>query len=337
MRRGAASAMVLLLVLLPAVQGTEHELESRPGPGVAILVHHPHPDPSDILGFPWPGDGDEDRDGFVARHPRFGTDGRFDFPVFVADGTLGLEGLAEGADPEAATTEAYRQRIEARRAEAAPVVLEVLTFVRPAGGDRPAQLMFNGTVVAGPGADLEQERLRAMAAVVEDPVHYEPPASQSNGIVDHPFTTRALADLGTVAPRSGAPANARHVFDLEPDWDPERLWLAFWVQSDFGARYDAGEVVQATMHPATAGYVTRQADKGVLVEAYSATWCQPCLHGDRAIETLAQEYGVVLEGRQEPGAGYFEAPGAAAGVLALAVAAAAVYLVSVQLGRGRAP
>lgn len=280
--RGAAGAVALILLLVvPTAPSQPADLEVRSGPGVALVVHHPYPDDADPLGFPLDGVGT-----FQARHRHHDPDGDgFDFPTLVADGVVLIEGLPQGDDPEAATRAAYEAAIERRGAVEAAVVLDVFTDEFGEG----RQAMVQATPRAALDADLS-----LWVALVEQPVHFEPPPALSNGIVDHPYTLRALADKGRLDLSEGAPAGASHRFAIEDDWREDRLFVAVWVQQGAGAgsRFAAHEVVQATMHPWAADHVTRQEQKGVLLEGYSATWCAPCLFGDRAFEAVAEAHGL---------------------------------------------
>jgi len=323
-------AVLLLLALaplaVPAGLGQDASLPVQPGPGLAVLVHHPYPDEADPLGFPWPEGSPVGA--FVTRHAWLDAAGDgFDFPSFVADGRILVEGVPEGPDPVAATRAAYEGTIAGRAREEAPVALRV--YAPAADGVRRVM------VQAEPVAPLPGEDLRLWMALVEEPVHFEPPPALSNGVSDHPFTVRAVAEPRRMDLSSGEPAGASHAFTLAPGWNATRLHVAVWLEQEAGPglRFAPHEVVQATMHPLAWDGVSLQQEKGVLVEAYSATWCDPCLYGDRAIEELAAAYG--LGAPREPASAptrYFQAPGSP---LLVAAAAAAAGLAGALVGGRR--
>jgi hypothetical protein len=81
--------------------------------------------------------------------------------------------------------------------------------------------------------------------------------------------------------------------------------VAAWLQQDAQSpRFDAREVVQATHAPVGERQV--QATKGVLAEMLSATWCDPCLYGDAAIEDIAVARGVAQPGEAAPSSRYLQ-------------------------------
>lgn len=293
MRR--APSVLLLLALwggAAAVGATaQPSLPEAPGPGLAVVVHHPFPDAADPLGFPWPDEGGSGAWTTRMRHLDAAGDG-FDYPTLVVDGTLLLEGPPppEGEeDLQAAADRAYADAVRRHAATEPPLTLKVYTQREEGRLIVMAQ--------AEPRAPLQGEALRLWAALVEDPVHFEPPPALSNGVADHPFTLRALADVGALDLSGGGSDGSRFEFALDPAWRTDHLWVSVWVQQGGGPglRFGPHEVVQATMHRADAGHVTVQQGRGVLVEALSATWCDPCLFGDRAVQTLARTHGVVTE------------------------------------------
>lgn len=275
--------MWLLLLLLPTVQAA---------PQVAILVHHPTPDDADPLGVSLEG-----ADSFMQRFSRFDEDNNgFDFPTLVADGQMIQEGLPEG-DPQEATNAAYIDMVERRLSVETPIDMEARAIV------------LNGTlrvvVKMQSTADLSGESLNVWLAVVEQPVHYEPPAALSNGVFEHPFTLRHIDNLGPVT----LPHEVRHVMPWNDDWETSRIHVAVWVQQTgaFGTGLEPGEVAQAVFHK-LGDEVTQTSGRTVLLEAYSATWCDPCLFGDRAVEEVAAAYGVASAAPTADEATYWRAP-----------------------------
>ncbi len=289
-----------LLLLLAAPVGAQ-----VPGPGVAVMVHHPYPDDADPFGF----DFAAGRDAFVSRFRHLDENGDgFDFPSVVFDGVDLVESIPDG-DPQAATTAAYDAAVRARQGEAG-ITLTVFAL---------AGETLDIMIQAQPVVPLE-DRLRLWVALVEDGIHFAPPPALSNGITEHPFTVRAIVDLG----QQNLSAEVRHrePFAIAQEWDLERMYAVVWFEQDagHGLRFAAHEVAQATMHPVLSEAPTQQVRKGVLVEAYSATWCKPCLFGDRAIEEIAETHGIVFDREARAGWTYLSMPSPV--LLAAAVLAA---------------
>lgn len=272
------------LLTLPAAQA---------GPQVTVLLHHPN-DGVDPFGFDYA----QGTDYFAVRYgPLVADKQRFDFPFFVADGVLPIETLPDPDVPFEATRAAYEQAVALRSAEQAPATLHL------------ASTMAAGTLFATlriePAAPLAEEDLHLLLAVTEDPVHYQPPPKLTNGITEHRFTVRAVADLGAID--LTGPVNLTRSFSLPESWDREALHVAAWLQQGAGSpRFDAREVVQATSAPA--GQAVTQDTKGVLLEMLSATWCKPCLYGDLAAEAVAVDRGAAQPLVAETGPRYFQPP-----------------------------
>lgn len=274
-----------LAALLAAASSSAQGGDLAPSPPLVVLVFHPD-DGVDPLGFPAAGS-----DAFAARYgPLVADKGRFDFPFFVSDGVLPIEAIPDPAKPFASAVAAYTQAVEARSGEEAAATLDLSS-----ASTRDGILV---QVTVQPRADLSAEDLHVRVAVVEDHVEYQPPPGLTNGITDHRFTVRAYLDLGAPAE---APMTA--LLPLDPSWDLAELSVAAWLQVDAPSpRFDAREVVQATQAPV--GEHVVQAEKAVLVEMLSATWCDPCLYGDRAVEELAVSYGVAEASSDESGSRY---------------------------------
>lgn len=276
-----AAAAAVLLAALPAAAA---------GPEVTVLLHHPN-DGVDPFGFPYGPAGDY----FTTRYaPLVADKQRFDFPFFVADGVLPIEQLPNPQIPVEATRIAYEAATQQRLATATPAVLRVATT--------EAQGSALVALEVRPLAALD-ETVHVMVALTEDPVHLLP--LLTNGVEDHRFTVRAIVDLGPVDLR--AASNHTHAFALQDGWQRDRLFIAVWLQANAPSpRFDAREVVQATHVQLGADVV--QDRKGVLLEMLSATWCDPCLFGDLALEAVAIEHGVAQPLEQATGPRYFEAP-----------------------------
>lgn len=310
---------VLVALLLSPLALAQPEGTVRQGPEVSVLVHHPN-DGVDELGFPYRGEADA----FLVRH---GSDPLFTdtvaFPGFVADGVFHYEGLAEGGDADA-TVALYDEAVRFRLERETPVSLRVAT----AGSGTH----WNASIAVGTSAVLDAD-LRLWTAVVEDPVEHVPKIL-SNGVFVHPFTVRSVQEHGRVAPVPGVPEVREVAFVLD-GWVPENVLLVAWVEQggEDSPRFEAGEVVQATNHPLTSRVATVQTTRGVLVEAYSATWCKPCLVGDRAIEEVAQRHGLQPQREVDASAFLYYRPPAWSAFVAAIVAGTALALVRLPGGR----
>ncbi len=264
---------VLLLVPLAAAQ--------EPGPDVVVLVHHPYPDDADPLGFAFGDDCTGACDAFVVRHGhRAPFDDGIAFPGFITDGLHPMESLPGDFT---ATVEAYDAAVQERLAVETPVAIAVAT--RVVDDEVRVSSWWGTQSQLGPG-------LVAWVALVEDPVHYRPPPALSNGVFEHPFTVRHIEQLGPLVPTVGGEERRDLVIGLQ-DWDAERVRIAMWLeQTGSLGTFETGEVVQAVSHPIMREGITRQTERAVLVEAYSASWCDPCLIGDEALEEIAQMHGL---------------------------------------------
>lgn len=313
---GTASRLALLTCILCttllAASGS-----AQAGPQVTVLLHHPN-DGVDPFGFDYAFGSDY----FAIRYgPLVADKGRFDFPYFIADGVLPIEKLPDPDVPYAATLSAYDAAVAQRANEATPVTLHLASSITPSNTSSLTSAAPGSDVVATarivPIEPIDGEDLHLFLALTEDPVHFQPPPGLTNGVTEHRFTVRAIADLGRVD--LGAPSNLTRTFTLDEDWDAQRLHVAAWLQQGAGSpRFDAREVVQATTAPL--GESVTQDTKGVLVEMLSATWCDPCLYGDLAVEELAIARGAATPLALDDGPRYFQAPS----LPWLAVAAAAL-------------
>jgi hypothetical protein len=280
-----ALALGGLLASVPPAAASEPE-----GVGLTVLVFHPD-DGVDPLGVPYQGS-----DPFSVRYgPLVADKGRFDFPFFVADGVLPIESIPDPGQPFASARAAYDQSVDERLQVNAPAAMTLASLV--------AGRQVVASVLVEPLMPLAGEDLHLWIAVVEDHVEYQPPPGLTNGVTDHRFTVRAVRDLGAVD--LGGPANLTATFPLDDAWQRSELSVAAWLQQGAPSpRFDAREVVQATHAPL--GQQQAQAVKGVLAEMLSATWCDPCLYGDMALEDVAVSRGVAKAGEAAPSARYVE-------------------------------
>lgn len=298
-------AVLLLGLGAPAVA------QSPGGSQAVVLIHHPY-DKVDPFGVPF-GDGDT----FSARHLAISTEGRFDFPTFVADGVSPASALPDPAAPYAGTLANYTALFQERLRSAAPGTLVLRGDLQD--GALSARVRFEP--VAPLSDPQNPEALHMLVAVVEDFIHYEPDPRVSNGVTEHRFTVRALRDLGAVDLSSGSPVERTEIFAVPSDWARDHLLVAAWLESGaaFG-RFRPGEVLQAAWAKAD-GTEVRQVGKAVLLEVYSATWCDPCLYGDMAAEKLAVDYGSAAPAAKAAGPRYLKAPETPAAGAILAVVA----------------
>lgn len=300
-----AWAALLAVAAALAASAPPVSADGHQGVGLTVLLFHPH-DGVDPLGVPYQGS-----DPFTVRYaPLVAEKGRFDFPFFVADGVLPIESIPDPGQPFASARASYDQAISERLQVQSPVVMALESLV--------AGRQVVASVSMEPATTLQGEDLHLWLAIVEDHVDYQPPPGLTNGVTDHRFTVRGVRDLGAVD--FGAPVNLTATFLLDDGWQRSELSVAAWLQQDAPSpRFDAREVVQATHAPVGGRQV--QAVKGVLAEMLSATWCDPCLYGDAAIEDVAVARGVAQPGEAAPSSRYLEL--APRDGLAIAAAAAA--------------
>lgn len=299
----AVVSALLAVLLTPAAQGA---------PEITVLLHHPN-DGVDPFGFPYSPAGDY----FQDRYSSLVADKqRFDFPFFVADGVLPLEKIPDPSIPFESARAAYEQTVAQRLAEETPATLR-LASTRTA-----ASALVS--VAIEPRAPIEGENLHLLLAITEDPVHFLPPPGLTNGVTEHRFTVRAIVDLGRIDLEESF--NVTRAIPLDPSWMQQNLHVAAWLQQSAASpRFDAREVAQATSSPLGSSVV--QESKGVLVEMLSATWCEPCLYGDLAVEAVAVAHGSAQPLQTDSGPRYFQGPPSLPVAITAAVLAALVVAV----------
>ncbi len=314
-------AMACLLPAASAAGGGDGAPQpDRLGVTLVPIAYHPHPDDADPLGVPYWVQGDQSWDYFQGAYARLDTqrDG-FAFPSLVVDGIDLVEGLPGGDG--ASTLAAYREAWSARASVAAPVGLVVNATL----GDR-----LEVAIRVEPAGPVDDRGLRLHWAIVEDDVYYRPPAALSNGVFVHRFTARAINDWPPEEVDVTDGFDASVSIGLDPDWEPDRLHVAVWVQNhdEANGAFALGEVVQATRHAVGAPATTQDPSRrGVLVEMFTATWCPSCRLGDDALDHLAREAGFASHDYREPRWVYLGTPQwgwlGAGGLAGGAVAAAA--------------
>lgn len=331
MRWTIVLAATLLLGLTAAPATTAQAIQA--GPSLTVLAHHAHPDDADPLGFPYPPESEVDYFNWRYRHLDADRDG-FDFPSAVVDGVLLVEGLPDSSAPFVSTRDGYEAAFQQRVGLEPAVALQL--------GSQATEGQVSASLAVLPQGNLQGESLQVWMALTEDPVRYEPPPALSNGIFDHRFTVRAIASLGPLQDEAaggdgqGAAAGNdtaqqyrfSHAFQLQDGWDTQRLHVVAWVQQSgqHGTGFDAHEVAQVTRDQVADDTITEQRDKGVLLDIYSATWCDPCLFGDTAAEELAVQYGAARPiDKAQSGTAYFQPPEAPL-LVVFAVLAAAIWV-----------
>lgn len=251
---------------------------------LVVLEHHPYPDSADPLGIPF---ADTGVDAMRTWHQRHAENGSFAYPFVVVDGVLAFAGIPDSKAPFLSTLQAYESAIRERGTIESPITL---------------QLGVEGnTASLDVNAAFEDPTWELRMALVEDHVLFTPPSGLSNGVSDHRFVVRELFTQ---------PFEDTWRVDLTIPSDAPRdqLYVAAWVVATqgFDARFEAGEVLQATLHPLRQQEPTIQTERAVLFEMRTATWCDPCLFGDLAADDLFERYGVVETIAVEPAvAGYW--------------------------------
>ncbi|MEK6985946.1 MAG: hypothetical protein AABX89_06160 [Candidatus Thermoplasmatota archaeon] len=296
-------ALVLVALAFAAAPAT-----ALPAASVVPLIHHPL-DQVDPFGVSFGG-----ADSFSARYRAVAAQtGRFDFPLFLADGRDPVQQLPDPARPYEGTLEAYQVALQARSGSMAPVSLAITATANGGNADVELKITPRGSV------ELQGSSLRLFVAITEDALHFQPPPEISNGLTDHRFVVRRLLDAGPV----NLTATTRTLtLPLESSWQQDRVAVAAWLQAGpTEGRFKPSEVLQAISAPLD-GVERVQEGRGVLLELYSATWCDPCLYGDLALEAI-----VVQAGAAEPlvpvRTSYWLAPDQPTLVLAASLAAGA--------------
>lgn len=240
--------------------------------GPVVLIYHPvdGTDPFGVAGSP-----------FETRYPGAAIDGRFDYPTFIADGTDIVRVLPNPDLPFTDTVAAYEAALARRSAVEAPVQLMLGSAL---GVDN-----VTASVAVQPKLQMGlPQSARIYAALVEDNVFQRSPSPVSNGIENHRFTVRAFADLGRLE-QDGLWRETTWM--LNRSWDRDELSVAAWVQAETqSGSYAEHEVLQAAQ--VKPGLMTVATERNVLLEMLSATWCDPCLYGDLALEDVAIRAGV---------------------------------------------
>lgn len=280
-RLGPATRLLLAASLLfaatPALANHLGE-ESTNAVHLVGLLFHPYPDPQgDPWGLPFT-QGNQTGDWMSLRY------GAYYFPTAVFDGLTILERTpqGEGGGPFLETYANYRRAYEDRVLQDTPVTIRIDAAVES------QTVLANVTLT--PHVDLASEPLFLHVVLFEDDVVYD----GGNGVINHRFVARTLPATQEIPWRGLEPIPFDVEFPRDEAWDPRHIGFAAWIQNgpDASPRFEPKEVVQAAAWKAGQAGPTVQAQKAVLVELYSATWCEACPPGDAAVDELANSLGL---------------------------------------------
>lgn len=314
----------LLLVLLPVGLPVPFGAGLHQGPGdtnavdLNVLVWHPFPDEQ---GDPW-GIGVVDVNG-----SRFdwmaGYHGAFFYPTAVFDGVLAFERppTGEGGGAFQETYQNYRRAAEERRGQDSPATIRIEADL--VGDLLAANVTFRADAALGGGG------LFVRIVLYEDDVSF----NGGNGIVNHRFVVREQRRHDGVDFSRG---DVRFVeaFQLGSGLARDRLGLVAVLQNDNedSPVFQDKEVLQAATWTVRQEGITVQESRGVLLELYSATWCEACVYGDSAADTLANEMGIMSSRNVGSAFEYLRPVPVVSVVAAVAVGAAFAFFVSRRLG-----
>jgi hypothetical protein len=266
------SALVLaLLTLAPAVVGAQPTPE-RNAAELSVLEYHPYPDDRDPLGVPAGNTSGGPADRMAAYY------GASWFPTVHVDGVLSSanEPGEQVDDPEGT----YAGMVEERLTRGSPATIRLDGRL----GAEAAQV----NVTVEPRTDVASSRVVLRVVLFEDGVEF----SGGNGIRVHPFTVRAVDEVGPVPVEPGQVTRSERRIPLNASWDRGNLGAGAFLQNeDDRQSLAAKEVVQsASLRFAQTG-PTVQRTKAPLMEVYTAAWCDPCAPADVAVRELARRYG----------------------------------------------
>ncbi|HWG90608.1 MAG TPA: hypothetical protein VNZ52_07130 [Candidatus Thermoplasmatota archaeon] len=296
---------------------------------LAVIAYHPKPDPFDD-----PARGG-DPFGFHAymapgRVPwdwMRGYYGEASFPTARFDG-VGRVANNPSSDI-LAVEEDYRREFEARREHDAPLILNVT-------GRLNATHALLTVKVVNRGAEGDGLFLRA--ALYTDQVRFD----AKNGVEVHRFLARARFNQTEAEVPVGESRTYQLAVRIPNEYTGEplprdRLGAVVYVQNenDASTRFKFKEVLQSAVFRYGQEGPTVQSKKAVLLEFYTATWCDACLYGDAAVDHLAAQYGVQTTPEAEPLFRYFTAPPALHAVLGAGVLGALAAALILPASRPR--
>lgn len=302
--------------------------EARNEVRLAVIEYHPFPDADgDPFGF-W-----AVNDSFnVPRDWMRGYYGAASFPTARFDG-VGLVANSPDSRPQQFEDD-YRREFDARAQQDSPFILNV-------SGSLNATHALMAVKVVNRGAEPQGMVLRG--ALFTDDVPFDAP----NQVLNHRFVARArFPDTPLqVAVNTAVTHTLAIPLPMDRDGNPlprSTMGVVFYVQHEGDSgRFQAREVLQSAVYYFRQGQdnPTVQSQKAVLLELYTATWCEACLYGDEAVDRLAKQYGVASVHDRDTGWRYFRgAPAALTLTAALLVGlVAAAYVIPLARGGGRKP
>jgi len=288
--RVALVAGLILLALAPASA-------QQPSGAPVLVVYHAWPDPE--AGRP-------DADPFSSPDalPLPGLPAER-LPATRADGVLDADPAPEG-NPDSAVTQVreLQRLVDLRAATGSPATLDV------DGALQPGALAVDVNVTAQEPLGLVEARV----VLVEDGIPFD--AGGGTQMLRHVARASAPAERANLS-AVGASFGLHREIALPNGTDPARVGVvvALRVVDPSDPAREPGEVVQAASWTARQAGPTHQAEKAVLVERLTATWCEPCSPGDAAVSLLAARDAPAA---QSAGARYLQpvGPWAAAGLAA---------------------
>lgn len=315
---GARAAVRLALALLALVLAAGATEAAPVSTRLSVVAYHPYPETvpadegGDPFGFPAVNASGRGVDWMAAYY------GAYYYPTARFDGLLEE---ANRADFNSASyLEAYRARVGTRLTEDTPVSLAVNGSV--------AAEKASVTITLSSLLDLSAERLVLRVAVVEDDVVFP----GKNGVDVHRFLARARFPDQTIAwnrTEAGWLSAVRFDFSPHPTWRAGYLGVVAYVQKEGEAsRFEPREVVQAATYMFRQTSPTVQIERGVLLEMYTATWCEACVFGDGAVDILLAELGVPSALPPDSPYSYLRPPTAREAVAALALGLPLAWLVT---------
>ncbi len=332
-RMGAATMVVrvpigLLLATLALVAAVPPVAPQQAGlneVALSAIAYHPHPDPEgDPFGFASAFTPNATRDWMAAYY-----DGYW-FPTVAFDGIDIAANLPDGTDT--GFLDAYRERLVKRLREDAPATISIMGRANASGGFLQVHV--------DPQATIDGGRILLRTVLFEDDIEF----TGKNGVETHRFTARHQFPEREITLRAGegiGPVNL--TFEIPqtasgaPVWAPGRLGAVAYLQTDVPP--DAGgirarEVLQSATYSFRQDGPTIQTSKAVLLEMYTATWCEACVFGDGALDLLASEYGIASSLAPKGGFAYLQMPSPLAFLAIIPLAAIASWIL---LPRTRPP
>lgn len=304
--------------LVPGLAATHQVPEDVNAVDLNVLAWHPFPDEQgDPWGFPVMTVNGSQVDWMAGYH------GAFFYPTAVFDGVLVFERppTGEGGGAFQETYQNYRRAAEERLREPSPVRIRIEAGL--AGGQLVTNVSFRAEGL------LRESGLFARVVLYEDDVGF----NGGNGVTNHRFVVRDQRRHDEVL-LEGSEARFVDAFMLAGDWNRANLGVVAVLQNgnEDSNVFKHKEILQAATWTTREGGVTVQASKGPLLELYSATWCEACVYGDAAADTLANERGIVSAKLTDGGFEYLRPAPMVAILAALAGGGVAAFLIARRSG-----